>query len=92
MEKCKLCVEGIDGGTIARTALLVLALTNQILASQGKSMLPIDNEELNSFITLGFTIAASVAAWWKNNSLTNHAQKADAYLQELKDGSVKGAK
>ena len=57
-------------GTIARTACLALALTNQILSAAGKPVLPIQDDQLESLVTTGLTVAASLAAWWKNNSFT----------------------
>ena len=67
-------------GTIARTACLALALTNQILSAAGKPVLPIRDDQLESLVTTGLTVAASLAAWWKNNSFTPAAIKADANL------------
>jgi len=36
---------------------------------------------VEQFVTTGLTIATSVAAWWKNNSFTGNAQKADKMLR-----------
>ena len=71
----------ITAGTIARTACLVLALTNQILSAAGKPVLPIEDSQLETLVTTGLTVAASLAAWWKNNSFTPAAIKADADLK-----------
>lgn len=71
----------ISIGTIARTACLVLALTNQILSAAGKPVLPIEDSQLETLVTTGLTVAASLAAWWKNNSFTPAAIKADADLK-----------
>ena len=71
----------ISIGTIARTACLVLALTNQILSAAGKPVLPIEDSQLEALVTTGLTVAASLAAWWKNNSFTPAAIKADADLK-----------
>lgn len=70
--------------TIIRTVVLVLALVNQILTSTGRSIIPITDEQVSEIITLGFTIGASVWAWWKNNSFTSKAIKADEYLNDLR--------
>ena len=70
-------------GTIARTAALALALTNQLLSAAGKPVLPIENSQLEQLVTSGLTVAASLAAWWKNNSFTPNARKADSYLEQL---------
>lgn len=73
----------ISAGTIARTLLLVLAIINQILSACGKSPLPIESETLEQLVTAGFTIVAALIAWWKNNSFTPNALKADALLAQL---------
>ena len=74
----------ISAGTIARTAALALALTNQILSAAGKPVLPIEDNQLETLVTTGLTVAASLAAWWKNNSFTPAAIKADAALKAFR--------
>lgn len=71
----------ISIGTIARTACLALALTNQLLSAAGKPMLPIEDSQLEQLVTSGLTVAASLAAWWKNNSFTPAAIKADQTMK-----------
>ena len=70
----------ISAGTLTRTAALGLALTNQLLSAAGKPLLPIDNAQLEQLISTGFTVGAALAAWWKNNSFTKAALKADETL------------
>ena len=70
----------ISAGTLTRTAALGLALTNQLLSVAGKPLLPIDNAQLEQMISTGFTVGAALAAWWKNNSFTKAALKADETL------------
>ena len=79
----------ISGGAIARTLCLALALVNQGLTITGHAVLPIDDDTINQAVSLVFTVGASLAAWWKNNSFTSAALEADKYLAELKDGSEK---
>lgn len=71
----------ITAGTIARTACLALALTNQILTCFGIQVLPITDDQLNTLITTGLTVGTSVVNWWYNNSFTPAAIKADANLK-----------
>ena len=71
----------VSAGTIARTLCLGLALTNQILSATGHQVLPIEDEQINTLVTTGLTVAASLAAWWKNNSFTPAAIKADQTLK-----------
>ena len=75
----------ISNGTIIRTVLLILALVNQILTVMGITPLPIEDEQITQLLSLAFTIGTSVWAWWKNNSFTLNAIKADEYLTSLKD-------
>ena len=72
----------ISIGTIARTACLALALTNQLLSAAGKPMLPIEDSQLEQLVTSGLTVAASLAAWWKNNSFTKPAKIGDAAMRK----------
>lgn len=73
----------ISAGTVARTLVLILAIVNQILSAFGKSPLPIESETLEQLVTAGFTTIAALIAWWKNNSFTTNALKADALLAQL---------
>lgn len=77
--------EKISSGTIARTIILVLALFNQVLAMFGKSPLDIAGEDISNVVSLIFTIAASAAAWWKNNSFTTAAIEGDKMMKRIKE-------
>ena len=79
MKDCK-----ITTATIARTAVLALALTNQILSATGHAVLPIESAQLEQLVTAGITIGASLASWWNNNSFTAAAIQADAEYARLK--------
>ena len=74
----------ITSGTIARTIILVLALLNQILTATGHSVINISDESINTLISTGFTIVTAIVAWWKNNSFSQSALKADEVMRELK--------
>lgn len=74
----------ISVGTIARTAVLLLALTNQVLSALGKSPLPIESAELEQLVTAGITTVAALIAWWKNNSFTAAALEADKTFDRIK--------
>ena len=74
----------ISAGTIARTACLALALTNQILSATGHPVLPIEDSQLETLVTTVFTVAASLAAWWKNNSFTPAALIGGAHMKAAK--------
>ena len=70
----------ISAGTIARTACLLLALTNQVLSALGKPILPIESQTVEQLVTAGITTVAALISWWKNNSFTKAALKADETL------------
>jgi SPP1 family holin len=74
----------VSAATLARTAVLGLALANQLLSAAGKPLLPIDNAQLEQMISTGFTVGAALAAWWKNNSFTSEAIEADAFMARMK--------
>ena len=74
----------ISAGTIARTACLLLALTNQILSACGKPVLPIESTTVEQLVTAGITTVAALMAWWQNNSFTTAAIQADKYLEDKK--------
>lgn len=70
----------ITAGTIARTICLALALTNQVLSATGHAVLPIEDAQVETLVTTGLTVVASVAAWWKNNSFTLPARIGDEHM------------
>ena len=77
----------ITSGTIARTIILVLALLNQILTAMSHSVINISDESINTLISTGFTIVTAIVAWWKNNSFTQSALKADEVMREGKENA-----
>ena len=74
----------ISAGTIARTACLLLALTNQVLSALGKPVLPIERATVEQLVTAGITTVAALISWWSNNSFTAAAIQADKYLEDKK--------
>ncbi len=75
-------------GTIARTAALAVTLLNTILTAAGKNPLPFSDTDAYSAVTTAATAIAAVIAWWKNNSFSKEAIKADEYMNELKNREV----
>mgnify|MGYP001397349814 CR=1 FL=1 len=70
--------------TIIRTIVLIVMLLNQILAVFGKSPLPFSDEQVDTFVSTVLTAVSALWAWWKNNSFTKAALKADQVLKEMK--------
>lgn len=75
----------VKADTIIRTVVLVVALINQILTSTGHSIIPVSDEQITEVITLCITIVSSVWAWWKNNSFTQAAIRADEQMRYEKN-------
>ena len=71
--------------TIARTLILAVALVNQICTSLGYPLIfDLDDETINQLVNVAFTVVTALIAWWRNNSFTQPALKADAFMKELK--------
>jgi len=78
-------MRNITAGTIIRTVILALALVNQVLATMGKSPIPIEDETITELISTAWTVVAAAVAWWKNNSYTKAALAGDDLMQTLKE-------
>lgn len=74
----------VSAATITRTAVLALALINQLLSALGKPVLPIESGTLEQLISTGFTTVSALVNWWFNNSFTKEAIQADAEFERLK--------
>lgn len=67
--------------TIVRTAVLFVALLNTVLNACGKNPLPFSDDEVYAGVSAVVATVAAVWAWWKNNSFTSAAVKADEVLK-----------
>lgn len=74
----------VETATIVRTVVLIIALVNQALVISGKSPIPYSEEEVGQAVSMIITVAASLWAWWKNNSFTQAAIDADEVLKQNK--------
>ncbi|MHA6488029.1 phage holin [Bacillus cabrialesii] len=78
-----------DIGTVIRTVLLLVAFINQTMLMFGKSPLDIQEEQVNQLAdalysagSLIFTMGTTVAAWFKNNYVTEKGKKQRDLLKE----------
>ena len=71
--------------THCKISAATLALTNQVLSACGKPVLPIESSTVEQLVTTGLTVTAALVNWWKNNSFTPEAIKADGYLEQLRE-------
>ena len=74
----------ISKGTIIRGLCLALALVNMVLKATGHDILPIDDVQINDAVSNLWMIGAAFAAYWKNNSFSCEAKKADEIMQNMK--------
>ncbi|AUZ26070.1 phage holin [Bacillus cabrialesii] len=79
----------LDKGTVIRTVLLLVALINQTMLMLGKSPLDIQEEQVNQLAdalysagSVIFTIGTTLAAWFKNNYVTEKGKKQRDLLKE----------
>ena len=71
--------------TIIRTVVLFITLLNQIFIFTGKEIFPFSEEQIYQTASIVATVVAALWAWWKNNSFTLNAIRADKVLKDLKD-------
>lgn len=70
--------------TIIRSIMLFVVIINLTLEKLGYNIIDIDESVVGLIVEYGISFAIIVMSWWKNNSITKNAQKADEYLAELR--------
>lgn len=82
-------MKNFDKGTVVRTVLLLIALINQTMLMFGKSPLDITDvqvtqlaDALYSAGSVAFTIGTTLAAWFKNNYVTEKGRKQKELLKQ----------
>ena len=75
----------ISKGTIVRTVLLLIAIVNMGLQHFGIDVIKVDESEIASLVEYIIQIAIIVVGFWKNNSYTQKAIKADELLKRMKE-------
>ena len=75
----------ISKSTIVRTILTLLVIINFILERMGIDVIPTDEYTILMFVETGIEIAIIAVGFWKNNSYSKKAIKADEFLKELRE-------
>ena len=75
----------ITKGTIIRTILTLLVIVNFILERCGIDIIPADESTITMLVESVIEIAVIVVGFWKNNSFSKKAIKADQFLQQLRE-------
>lgn len=74
----------ISKGTIIRTIALAVVLLNMVLKALGKPLIDYDEGTVMYWLEYGIEIAVILVTFWKNNSFSPAAIKADEILKQLK--------
>lgn len=75
----------ISKGTIVRTVMLVIVLINLVLKHFGIDVINVSESEILTFVEALLEVGTIIVAFWKNNSFTDKAIKADEFLKTLKE-------
>lgn len=75
----------ITKSTIVRTILFALVVINFVLERCGIDLIPVNESAILMGVEYAIEIAILVVGFWKNNSFTEKAIKADEFLKELKE-------
>ena len=75
----------ISKGTIVRTIMLIIVIINMILQHFGLDIINVDESQVLSFVEIVIELAVIIVSFWKNNSFTDNAIKADEFLQKLRE-------
>ena len=74
----------ISKSTIIRTILVAIVIINFILEKLGVDLIPADESTVTMFVETFLEIAVIVVGFWKNNSYSEAAIRADEFLKELR--------
>lgn len=72
----------MDKGTLIRTVVLVIALTNQFLVTAGLNPIPGSETLWGEVVTMIFTGIAAAVAWFKNNYITFKGKQQKQVLKQ----------
>lgn len=75
----------ISKGTIVRTIAILLVIINMILQHFGLDVINVDESTILTFVEILIEIAVIVVGFWKNNSYSEKAIRADEFLRVLRD-------
>lgn len=74
----------ISKSTIVRAIMLVIVIINLVLKHFGIDIINVSENEVLSFVEIVIELAVIIVAFWKNNSFSKNAIKADEFLKKLK--------
>lgn len=75
----------ITKSTIVRTFLVLLAVVNFVLERCGVDIIPTDENLILMIVETVIEIGIIAIGFWKNNSFSEKAIKADEFLKKLRE-------
>ena len=75
----------ITKGTIIRTIALAVVLINMALKALGKPLIDYDEGTVMYWLEIAIEVAVILVTFWKNNSFSPAAIRADEFLKELRE-------
>lgn len=76
----------VEKGTVIRTIVNIVAMVNLGLTLAGKNPIPYSETEIYTGLSVAAEVCTNLWTWWKNNSFTKAAIRADGLLKQLKKG------
>lgn len=78
----------ITTGTIIRTIMIGIVVINLLLKAIGKPVLDIEEGTVAAWVEMIVEVAMVIVGFWKNNSFSKAAIKADEFLKGLKSNNT----
>lgn len=75
----------ISKSTITRTICVIIVLINVILEKMGVDLIDTNESEVAMFVETFVELAVIVVGFWKNNSFSPAAIRADELMKELRN-------
>ena len=75
----------ISKGTIVRTIAVIIVIINMILKQMGHDVINVSESEILTLVEVLIEVSVIIVAFWKNNSFSEKAIKADEFLKTLKE-------
>lgn len=77
--------QNVKKSTIIRTILMILVIVNIVLEKNGVDVIPADEYTVTMVVETLIEIAVLIVGFWKNNSYSKKAIKADEFLKQLRE-------
>lgn len=78
----------ITKGTIVRAIMMILVVVNLVLEKCGIDVIRTDESAILMLVEAVIELAVIVVGFWKNNSFTQAAIKADEFLKQLRESEA----